>query len=98
MTVGINLGTKLVKALSKGCDTNSSTCRPCGHIKNSSWRQMDRVQNPMGLMRLDCCIGPFDGVMFGVSFSPIFSLCLWLFKFVIIMSVNRDGGTKNLGP
>ena len=88
----------MVKGLSKGRGINSSTCRPCGCIKISSWQQKDRVQNPRGLMRLDGCVSPFDGVLFGVSWSPTFSLSLWLFDFVILLSMNKYGGAKNIGP
>ena len=97
-TVGINLGTKMVKVLIKGCDINSSTCSPCGHIKTSSWHKMDRVQNPRGLMRLEDRVYPLDGNLFSVSCSLIFSLGLWLFDFVILLPVNRDRGDKNHGP
>ena len=62
VTVGITLGTKSVKLIWKGCDIKSSTCRPCGRIKISSWRKMDRVKNPMGLMHIGGCVSPFNGV------------------------------------
>ena len=87
-----------MKVLRKGRDINSSTCRPCGHIKISNWQQMDRVQNPKVLMRLEGRVYPFDGILFGVSCSLIFSLGLWLLDFVILLSMNKDGGAKNLGP
>ena len=97
-TVDINLGTKMVKVLIKGCDINSSTCRPCGCIKISSWRQKERVKNPRGLMCLYGCVYPFNGVLFDVSCSLILALCLWMFNFIELLSVNRYGGANSVGP
>ena len=98
VTVGITLGTKSVKLIWKGCDIKSSTCRPCGRIKISSLRKMDRVQNHWGLMRLDGCVCLFDGVLFDVSCSLIFSLGHSMFDFVVLLSMNRDGVANNIGP
>ena len=69
VTVGITLATKLVKSICEERDIKTSTCRPCGHIKFLSWREMDRVQNPRFLMHLSGCVYPFDGVPFDVFFA-----------------------------
>ena len=98
LTIGIKLGTNSVKMICKGRDIKFSMCRPCGRIKISSWRQMDRVQTPRGLMRLNGCPCPFDGVPFDVSCFLIFSLGLWLFNLVVLHPMNRDEGVINLGP
>ena len=55
-------------------------------------------KNHRGLMCTDDCVCPFDVVPFDVSCSLIFSLFLWLFDFVVLMSLNRDGGSIKLGP
>ena len=49
-------------------------------------------------MCLDGCVCPFNGVLFDVSCSLILALGLWMFNFVELLSVNRDGGANNLGP
>ena len=97
-TVGIKIGTKLVKIICKVRDIKSSTCRARGGIKISSWWQMDRVKNHRGLMCIDGCVCPFDVVPLNVSCSLIFSLFLCLFDFVVLMSLNRDGGSIKLSP
>ena len=67
-------------------------------LKSPVGGKKDRVQNLRGLMRLDGCVCPFDGVLFDVSCSLIFSLFLWLFDFVVLMFLNRDGGSIKLNP